>query len=71
VLARAAQKAVEGWRYDPALVDSKASPVLLTVTVNFKLATPPRFEGVMKGIRHKDPDIRTAAAGWLGRFRPV
>jgi TonB family protein len=37
VLDEAALKAVREWRYDPTLVDGKAVPVKMTVTVNFSL----------------------------------
>ena len=34
-LDEAALKAVREWRYDPTMVDGKAVPVKMTVTVNF------------------------------------
>jgi protein TonB len=37
VLDEAALKAVREWRYDPTVVDGKAVPVKMTVTVNFTL----------------------------------
>ena len=37
VLDEAALKAVREWRYDPTVVDGKAVPVKMTVTVNFSL----------------------------------
>lgn len=37
VLDDAALKAVREWRYDPTIVDGKAVPVKMTVTVNFSL----------------------------------
>ena len=37
VLDEAALKAVREWRYDPTMVDGKAVPVKMTVTVNFSL----------------------------------
>jgi TonB family protein len=40
LLDDAALTAVRNWRYTPALVDGKAVPVKMTVTVNFTLAPP-------------------------------
>jgi len=37
VLDEAAVKAVKEWRYDPTIVEGKAVPVKMTVTVNFSL----------------------------------
>jgi periplasmic protein TonB len=37
-LDEAALKAVREWRYDPTIVDGKAVPVKMTVTVNFSRA---------------------------------
>ena len=37
VLDEAALKAVREWRYDPTIVEGKAVPVKMTVTVNFSL----------------------------------
>jgi len=37
VLDEAALKAVREWRYDPTIVDGKAVPVKMRVTVNFSL----------------------------------
>jgi len=37
VLDEAALKAVREWRYDPTMVDGRAVPVKMTVTVNFSL----------------------------------
>ena len=37
VLDEAALKAVKEWRYDPTIVEGKAVPVKMTVTVNFSL----------------------------------
>jgi TonB family protein len=37
VLDEAALKAVREWRYDPTIVDGRAVPVKMTVTVNFTL----------------------------------
>ena len=37
MLDEAALKAVREWRYDPTMVDGKAVPVKMTVTVNFSL----------------------------------
>lgn len=38
LLDDAALKAVKEWRYDPTIVDGKAVPIKMTVTVNFSLA---------------------------------
>ena len=39
-LAEAAQVAVRKWRYTPTKLDGEAVPVVMTVTVNFKLEEP-------------------------------
>jgi len=37
LLDEAALKAVREWRYDPTMVNGRAVPVRMTVTVNFSL----------------------------------
>ena len=37
MLTAAALSAVAGWRYTPTLLDGVAVPVIMTVTVNFRL----------------------------------
>jgi protein TonB len=39
-LDEAAAAAVRQWRYEPTLVDGVPVPVLMTVTVNFRLPSP-------------------------------
>jgi len=41
LLDTAAIKAVQQWRYTPTYLDGEAVPVIMTVTVNFKLSSPP------------------------------
>jgi len=70
-LAEAAKKAVPKWRYTTTLLDGKAVPVIMTVTVNFKLQAPPKRDDTLTSLSDSDPEIRWAAVTWLGRFRPI
>jgi TonB family protein len=70
-LTEAATRAVEKWRYTPTLLDGKAVPVIMTVTVNFKLERPPDRRELPRAVGDPDPEIRWAAVSWLGRYRPV
>jgi TonB family protein len=70
-LAEAATAAVRKWRYTATELDGKPVPVIMTVTVNFKLPAPPRRRDVLGSVRDSDPEIRWAAVRWLGRYRPI
>lgn len=70
-LSAAATKTVSKWRYTPTLLDGKAVPVIMTVTVNFKLNAPPDRKVLPRLARDEDPEIRWSAIRWLGRFRPI
>src|SRR5262245_34867940 len=41
-LAEAATAAVRKWQYTPTEIDGKAVPVIMTITVNFRLSSPPK-----------------------------
>lgn len=70
-LAEAAQAGVRKWRYTTTELDGKAVPVIMTVTVNFKMREPPRRGDALTSLSDSDPEIRWAAINWLGRYRPV
>lgn len=70
-LAEAASTAVKKWRYTPTLLEGKAVPVIMTVTVNFKLRKPPSRSDALASMGDPDPEIRWAAVQWLGRYRPI
>jgi protein TonB len=70
-LAEAAQVAVRKWRYTPTKLEGEAVPVVMTVTVNFKLEEPPRRGDLLEAIHDSDPEVRWAAVRWLGRYRPI
>lgn len=46
-------------------------PVIMTITVNFRLQAPPKRDDLIGLVRDPDPEIRWAAVRWLGRFRPI
>lgn len=70
-LASAATAAVRKWRYKPTVLDDTPVAVKMTVTIHFKLTTPPGRDDLIDSLRDSDPEIRWAAVRWLGRYRPV
>ena len=68
LLSEAAIEAVRQWRYTPTLLEGVAVPVIMTVTVNFKLEAV-RFEDLMGSLRHENEDVRMAAALGLSRLK--
>jgi TonB family protein len=70
-LAEAASAAVRKWRYTPTKLDGVNVPVIMTVTVRFRLGQPPKRKDTLASLRDSDPDVRWAAVKWLGRFRPI
>jgi hypothetical protein len=63
--------AVRKWRYRPAERDGQPVPVIMTITVRFRLQSPPKRDDLVASLRDPDPEIRWAAVRWLGRYRPV
>jgi TonB family protein len=70
-LAEAAAVAVRKWQYTPTELDGTPVPVIMTITVNFRLQSPPKRDDLIGMVRDPDPEIRWAAVRWLGRFRPI
>jgi TonB family protein len=70
-LGESAAAAVRKWKYTVTLLDGTPVPVLMTVTVNFRLEQPPTREDVLQSVDDSDPEIRWAAVRWLGRYRPI
>lgn len=70
-LAEAGSEAVRKWRYTTTELDGKAVSVIMTVTVNFRLRTPPKRGDALASLTDPDPEIRWAAMKWLGRYRPI
>ena len=66
-LAEAGSEAVRKWRYTTTELDGKAVPVIMTVTVNFRLQATPKRDGAFASLTDSDPEIRWAAITWLGR----
>ncbi len=69
-LKESAVAAVRKWRYSPALLEGRAVPVIMTVTLNFKHDRHVRLNELIASLRHKDEYIREAAAQTLGRLGP-
>src|SRR5207245_7282706 len=69
--AEAAAAAVRKWHYTTTELDGKPVPVIMTVTVNFKLESPPKRGDAIAALADSDPEIRWAAVRWLGRYRPI
>lgn len=69
-LRASALSAVEQWRYTPTLRDGQPVPVIMTVTSSFSLYPPPPLKKLLAGLRHKDDEIREAAACALGHIKP-
>jgi len=70
-LASAATAAVRKWQYTPTELDGTAVPVIMTITVNFRLSSPPKRDDLIGMVHDADPELRWAAVRWLGRFRPI
>jgi TonB family protein len=70
-LADSATAAVRKWRYTPTKLEGKPVPVIMTVTVNFRLRDPPKRDDLVDATGDSDPEIRWAAVRWLGRMRPI
>jgi TonB family protein len=68
LLSEAAVEAVRKWRYTPTLLDGVAVPVIMTVTVNFKLEAV-RLEDLMDSLDHEHEGVREAAALGLRRLK--
>jgi TonB family protein len=67
-LTDAARKAVTKWKYTPTLLDGAAVPVIMTVTVNFKLEGV-NLRDLLRALRDRNEYIRAAAARNLGGLR--
>jgi TonB family protein len=67
-LTDAALSAVRQWRYTPTLLDGVAVPVIMTVTVNFKLSET-RYHDLLDSLDSENAYIRHAAARNLGVLR--
>lgn len=61
MLADAAAEGVRKWGYTPTLLDGVAVPVIMTVTVNFKMESVSYLD-LIDSLRHKDEEVRAAAA---------
>jgi TonB family protein len=70
-LAQSAAAAVRKWRYTTTELDGKPVPVIMTITVNFRLQEPPKRDDAMAALHDSDPEVRWAGVRWLGRYRPV
>lgn len=69
-LTEAASKAVKQWRYEPTLLDGVPVPVIMTVTVDFRLdGVAVRYHGLLGSLDHESEHIREAAAVNLGNLR--
>jgi TonB family protein len=67
-LTDAAIEAVKHWRYTPTLLNGVAVPVIMKVTVNFKLDEV-RYGDLLTSLDHPSEPIREAAARNLGTLR--
>jgi TonB family protein len=67
LLADAAAAAARRWRYTPTLVDGMATPVVMKVTVNFRMEEL-RYRDLLDSLDHRDDSIREAAARNLGKM---
>jgi TonB family protein len=67
-LSEAAVRAVKRWRYTPTLLDGAAVPVIMTVTLDFKM-TEVRYSSLLGSLDHRNEHIREAAARNLGSLR--
>lgn len=68
-LTDAAVEAIEKWRYEPTLVDDIPVPVIMKVTVKFKLGELV-YHGLMGSLDHENEHLRGSAARWLGHLKP-
>lgn len=67
-LTESAMKAVKRWRYEPTLLDGVPVPVIMTVTVNFKMEEA-RYHSLLGSLDHRNEHIREAASLNLGSLR--
>ena len=65
-LSDAAMKAVNQWRYTPVLLNGKAVPVIMTVTLTWK-DSQPFLSGLLESLKSKNEFLRESAVTWLGR----
>jgi TonB family protein len=69
-LTESAIKAVKQWRYEPTLRNGVPVPVIMTVTVNFKLdGVAVQYHGLLGSLDHANEHVREAAAINLGNLR--
>jgi TonB family protein len=67
-LTDAAITAVKQWRYAPVMVDGKAVPAIVPITITF--AGPhPSISGLLESLKSKNEFIREFAVKWLGTQR--
>jgi len=59
-LAEAAAVAVRKWQYTPTELDGTPVPVIMTITVNFRLQSPPKRDDLIGMVHDPDPEIRWA-----------
>jgi TonB family protein len=69
-LREPAATAVKKWRYSPTLLDGRAVPVIMTVTVTFQHSGHVRLGELIDSLGNKDEDIREAAAQTLASLGP-
>ena len=67
-LTDAAIEAVTQWRYTPTRLNGVAVPVIMTVTVNFKMEEV-RYHDLLGSLDHRNEYIREAASRSLGNLR--
>jgi TonB family protein len=67
-LTSAAVEAIERRRYEPALLNGVPVPVIMTVTVNFRLGEL-KYYGLLGSLDDENEHLRASAARWLGHLK--
>jgi TonB family protein len=65
-LSEAAVKAARNWRYEPLLLQGKATPFVASIQVSFTLEETLKFDALLESLSSKYEAVRESAATLLG-----
>jgi len=67
-LSEAAVQAARNWRYEPLLVQGKATPFVATIQVSFVLEETLKVDALLESLSSKYEAVRESAATLLGKL---
>ena len=67
-LSEAAVKAAKNWRYEPLVLQGKATPFVASIQVNFTLEETLKFDALLESLSSEYEAARESAATLLGKL---